>query len=279
MSVTGYKMLIDGERADAASGKTFEVRNPGHRRGDGPVPDAGPADVDRAVKAARRAFEGGWRDVTGAGARAHPVPPRGEGPRRSCRGWPSSRPSTPASRSWSPSSTSPTWPPASSTTAGSPPSSTARCCNVPDNAISMAMKEPLGVAGQIIPWNYPLLMAAWKLAPALCAGCTMVIKPAEQTPLTLLELAPLLRGVRPAQGRGQRRDRLRRDGGRAARRPRGRGQDRLHGQRGGRASRSCARPPTPRRRSASSWAASRPTSSSPTPTSSRRWTAPSSACS
>ena len=60
---------------------------------------------------------------------------------------------------------------------------------MPDNAISMAMKEPLGVAGQIIPWNYPLLMAAWKLAPALCAGCTMVIKPAEQTPLTLLELA------------------------------------------------------------------------------------------
>jgi betaine-aldehyde dehydrogenase len=61
--------------------------------------------------------------------------------------------------------------------------------NVPDNALSMAIREPLGVAGQIIPWNYPLLMAAWKLAPAICAGCTMVIKPAEQTPLTLLEFA------------------------------------------------------------------------------------------
>jgi betaine-aldehyde dehydrogenase len=53
----------------------------------------------------------------------------------------------------------------------------------------MVLKEPLGVAGQIIPWNFPLLMAAWKLAPAICAGCTMVIKPAEQTPLSLLELA------------------------------------------------------------------------------------------
>jgi betaine-aldehyde dehydrogenase len=53
----------------------------------------------------------------------------------------------------------------------------------------MALKEPIGVAGQIIPWNYPLLMAAWKLAPAICAGCSMVIKPAEQTPLTLLEFA------------------------------------------------------------------------------------------
>ncbi len=60
---------------------------------------------------------------------------------------------------------------------------------VPDNALSLSLKEPVGVAGQIIPWNYPLLMAAWKLAPALAAGCTCVLKPAEQTPLTALEMA------------------------------------------------------------------------------------------
>jgi betaine-aldehyde dehydrogenase len=60
---------------------------------------------------------------------------------------------------------------------------------VPDNALSLSLREPVGVAGQIIPWNYPLLMAAWKLAPALAAGCTCVLKPAEQTPLTALELA------------------------------------------------------------------------------------------
>src|ERR671922_911637 len=60
---------------------------------------------------------------------------------------------------------------------------------VPAEAVSLAMREPVGVAGQIIPWNYPLLMAAWKIAPALAAGCTVVIKPAEQTPLTLLKLA------------------------------------------------------------------------------------------
>jgi len=60
---------------------------------------------------------------------------------------------------------------------------------VPDNAMSLSLKEPMGVAGQIIPWNYPLMMAAWKLAPALAAGCTCVLKPAEQTPLTALELA------------------------------------------------------------------------------------------
>ena len=62
--------------------------------------------------------------------------------------------------------------------------------------MSLSLKEPVGVAGQIIPWNYPLLMAAWKLAPALAAGCTCVLKPAEQTPLTALELAKSLRRLR-----------------------------------------------------------------------------------
>ena len=66
---------------------------------------------------------------------------------------------------------------------------------VPDNALSMVVREPVGVVGQIIPWNYPLLMAAWKLAPALAAGCTAVLKPAEQTPLSALRLAELLRAL------------------------------------------------------------------------------------
>jgi betaine-aldehyde dehydrogenase len=60
---------------------------------------------------------------------------------------------------------------------------------VPDNAMSLALREPIGVAGQIVPWNYPLLMASWKLGPAICAGCAMVLKPAEQTPLSALALA------------------------------------------------------------------------------------------
>jgi betaine-aldehyde dehydrogenase len=66
---------------------------------------------------------------------------------------------------------------------------------VPADALSLAIKEPVGVAGQIIPWNYPLLMAAWKLAPALAAGCTCVLKPAELTPLTALMLAEELEGA------------------------------------------------------------------------------------
>ena len=60
---------------------------------------------------------------------------------------------------------------------------------VPDNALSLTLREPVGVAGQIDPWNYPLAMASWKLAPRSAAGCTCVLKPAEQTPLSILELA------------------------------------------------------------------------------------------
>jgi betaine-aldehyde dehydrogenase len=63
---------------------------------------------------------------------------------------------------------------------------------VPDNALNLTLKEPLGVVGLIVPWNYPLLLAMWKLGPALAAGCTVVLKPAEQTPLSMLEFARLV---------------------------------------------------------------------------------------
>jgi betaine-aldehyde dehydrogenase len=188
MSVTTYKMLIDGEQCDAAGGKTFEVRNPATGAVMARVPDAGPADVDRAVKAARRAFEGGWRDVTGQERGrilfriAEKV--RQELPRLAeIETLNSGKPIVESEFDITDVATCFEY------YGGLATKLHGEVLNVPDNAISMAMKEPLGVAGQIIPWNYPLLMAAWKLAPALCAGCTMVIKPAEQTPLTLLELA------------------------------------------------------------------------------------------
>ncbi len=63
---------------------------------------------------------------------------------------------------------------------------------VPANSVSFVLREPVGVCGQIIPWNFPLLMAAWKLAPALAAGCTTVLKPSELTPLTALALGKIL---------------------------------------------------------------------------------------
>ena len=64
--------------------------------------------------------------------------------------------------------------------------------SAPGNWHCYSLREPLGVVGQIIPWNYPLMMAAWKLAPALAAGCTVVLKPAEQTPLAAVRLGEIL---------------------------------------------------------------------------------------
>jgi len=58
--------------------------------------------------------------------------------------------------------------------------------------LAYTLREPVGVVGQIIPWNFPLLMAAWKLGPALASGCTVVLKPAEQTPLSILRLGELI---------------------------------------------------------------------------------------
>ena len=66
---------------------------------------------------------------------------------------------------------------------------------VPANSLSFVVREPIGVCGQIIPWNYPLLMAAWKLAPALAAGNTLILKPSELTPLTAIELFKILDAV------------------------------------------------------------------------------------
>ena len=67
-----------------------------------------------------------------------------------------------------------------------------------DMTVSINLHEPLGVVGQIIPWNFPLLMAAWKVAPALAAGCTVVLKPAEQTPASIMCLMELIQDVLPA---------------------------------------------------------------------------------
>ena len=102
-----------------------------------------------------------------------------------------------------------------------------------------SLKEPVGVAGQIVPWNYPLMMATWKLAPALAAGCPVVLKPDEATPLTALRLAELASevgfppgAINVVPGAGQ-------DDRRISRSSSGRGQDRVHGLDARPAARSC----------------------------------------
>ena len=71
---------------------------------------------------------------------------------------------------------------------------------VPDNALNITLKEPVGVCGQIVPFNYPLLLATWKVAPALAAGCTVILKPSTPTPLTVLELAKLMQKIELPKG-------------------------------------------------------------------------------
>jgi betaine-aldehyde dehydrogenase len=180
-----YGMLIDGSFISSA--ETFDVKNPATDSVIAKVPNASAADVDRAVQAARRAFAG-WRDVT-AQERGRMLlrlaeKMRAELPRLAeIETLNSGKPIVESEYDLTDVATCFEY------YGGLATKLHGEVLNVPDNAVSLALREPIGVAGQIIPWNYPLLMAAWKLAPAICAGCTMVIKPAEQTPLTLLEFA------------------------------------------------------------------------------------------
>ena len=188
--VRTYKNYVNGEWVGSASGETFPVYDPSTEEVIAQVAAAGAADVDRAVKAARAAFDNGpWRHHHRARPRPHPFQAGRKNPPEHARSLRKSNAATPASPSSKPNTTSPTSPPASSTTVASPPKSSAASIPFPPTRSASRLREPVGVAAQIIPWNYPLLMAAWKLAPAIAAGCTCILKPAEQTPLTALEFA------------------------------------------------------------------------------------------
>ena len=132
------------------------------------------------------------------------------------------------------------------------------------NFHSYTLREPVGVVGQIIPWNFPLLMAAWKLGPALTTGNCVVLKPAEQTPLTALLPGRAHRRGGHSRRRGERGHRVRRDGRRRPGRPRRRGQGRVHRfHRGRQADRR--RPAAGNLKKVTwNWAARAPTSSSTT---------------
>ncbi len=184
-----YPLYIDGEFVAPEGPQTLDVIDPSTTEVMARVPDGSGGDVDRAVTAARRAFdEGGWRDTTAQdrgrilfklaaivrdrAAELAELETRNTG-----------KPIVEAEFDIADAATCFEY------YGGLATKIHGDVIPVPDQAMSLALREPIGVAGQIVPWNYPLLMAAWKLAPALCAGCTMVLKPAEQTPLSVLELA------------------------------------------------------------------------------------------
>src|SRR5438477_226675 len=193
--VKTYQMFINGEWVTSKSAKTFPVYDPSTEEVIAQVPDANAEDVNRAVAAAKAAFEDGpWASTT-AQERGRVLFRMADKVRQNlpalaeleCRN--TGKPIVEAEYDINDVATCFEY------YGGLATKITGHVNPVPDNAMSLSLKEPVGVAGQIIPWNYPLLMAAWKLAPALAAGCTCILKPAEQTPLTALEMANWLSDV------------------------------------------------------------------------------------
>jgi len=187
--VKTYQLYVNGQWVEARSNKTFPVYDPSTEEVIAHVADANSEDVDRAVAAAKTAFEDGPWATTTPQERGRVLFRLADKIRQNstmlaeleCRN--SGKPIVEAEFDVNDAATCFEY-------YGGLATKIVGFVNpVPDNAVSLTLKEPVGVAGQIIPWNYPLLMAAWKLAPALAAGCTSVLKPAEQTPLTALELA------------------------------------------------------------------------------------------
>lgn len=196
------KMLIDGEWVSAISGKTLSTFDPSNGRAITSVPAAGADDIDVAVHAAQRAFEGSeWRDLRPVDRErlllrlADEVEAHGDELAelecldngkslvlarrvdlkntveflRYIAGW------------------------ATKIEGSTIDVSLPRPRD--GQYFAYTRKEPIGVVGAIIPWNFPLMMAAWKIGPALATGCTVVLKPAEETPLTALRLGELLQKV------------------------------------------------------------------------------------
>ncbi|MBP6670077.1 MAG: aldehyde dehydrogenase family protein [Gemmatimonadales bacterium] len=186
--MTAYQMFINGKFVNARSGKTFNVFDPATEGVLATCPAGEAADVADAVAAAKAAFYGGWK-ATSAQERgrvlfriAERIRARRDELAR-IETLNSGKPIVESEYDMDDSAVCFEY------YGGLATKINGEVIPVPTNAMVMAVKEPMGVAGQIIPWNYPLAMAAWKLGPAIAAGCTVVIKPAEQTPLSLLELA------------------------------------------------------------------------------------------
>jgi acyl-CoA reductase-like NAD-dependent aldehyde dehydrogenase len=187
-------LFIDNEFVAAESGKTFESINPATEEVLAHVAEADAGDVDLAVSAARRAFESGpWSEMRARdrGRLLHKLAELIDRDSDALAVLESRDNGKPVAETRSvdlPSAVE-----VFEYYAGWADKIVGDTIPQGSDVFTYTLREPHGVCGQIIPWNFPLLMAAWKLAPALCCGNTCVLKPAEQTPLTALKLAELIR--------------------------------------------------------------------------------------
>jgi acyl-CoA reductase-like NAD-dependent aldehyde dehydrogenase len=187
---TEYGLYIDGASVEAASGELRELREPATGETLAHAAIGGDEDVDRAVAAARTALDGAWGKTSGTErsrllhALADAVAAnRGELAELESRNVGKAISSVKAELAGA-SEQFRFFATAIASIAG-------RSAPIGGSLLFYSLKEPVGVCGQIVPWNYPLLMTTWKLAPALAAGCTVVLKPDPQTPLTAIRLAEL----------------------------------------------------------------------------------------
>jgi aldehyde dehydrogenase (NAD+) len=190
--VSDQKLFINGKLVNSISGKTFATLNPSTGQEICQVAEADSADVDLAVKAARKAFESGpWKKMSAAerGRRINKLADLMEQNLPELAALESLDNGKPLRDSLN--ADLPLSIKAYRYYAGWCDKTHGKTIPVEGEYFCYTKHEPLGVVGQIIPWNFPLLMTAWKWAPALATGCTIVLKPAEQTPLTALRMAAL----------------------------------------------------------------------------------------
>src|SRR6188474_1578054 len=187
-----YQLFIDGQWVDSESGKTFNTPNPATGETLAEVAEADKADIDKAVSAARHAFEGKWSKMSARdrGRMLYKLSQLIEEHTPELAALETADNGKPIKES-----TYVDLPQVAENFeyfAGWATKIEGETIPVPGQMFNYTLREPVGVCGQIIPWNFPLLMAAWKLAPALAAGNTIVLKPAEQTPVNAMELARLI---------------------------------------------------------------------------------------
>ncbi|WP_223968098.1 aldehyde dehydrogenase family protein [Bradyrhizobium sp. RD5-C2] len=184
-------LLIDGARVRSLSGKTFKSLNPATEQVIAVVAEGNEADVDRAVAAARRAFEGPWRTMRAA-ERGHILLKWAELLKQhadeiaALESLDAGKPIAGVLRQ--------DFPAAIDTLtyyAGWADKISGDVVSTRDDALTYTVREPVGVVAAIVPWNFPLMIGMWKLAPALACGCTVVMKPAELTSLSALRIGEL----------------------------------------------------------------------------------------
>ncbi|MBC7815784.1 MAG: aldehyde dehydrogenase family protein [Planctomycetaceae bacterium] len=185
-------LLINGKWVESRSGKRFKTINPVNEQVIAEVAEGDPSDVDAAVKAARAAFESGpWSkmDARDRGRLMNKLADLVEAnldELAALETLDNGKPIADSRAADLPLSID-----CLRYYAGWADKLTGDTIPIRGNYFCYTRREPVGVVGQIIPWNFPLLMAAWKWGPALAAGCTIIMKPAEQTPLTCLRFAEL----------------------------------------------------------------------------------------